>query len=322
MRQLYITIVILLIASQAFSQAAGNYINNQRKAGKSYGGSLSGGDYYMESANQPYFQTSSNLGYSPTYWSTSNDTVIVIRTNVLLNKKADSYQAILGVSQVCDSIEKGHNLINKRIERYLASLEKLGIKKSDIFIDFISQVPVFEYEVEKKMFTKSYNEIPKGFELKKNIHINYSDPALADQILMAAAKNEIYDIIKVDYIISDLNSVYQTLRDSAIAITNDKINDYKKLGVKFTPIYQTVSENINSFYPIEKYDSYGTFNYASLGAVNKGDSKIIPNPNESVSLYYNKQSYKPFDMVINPVMQSPCIQFVLTLETRIILKKQ
>ncbi|MBI4646515.1 MAG: hypothetical protein HY738_07955 [Bacteroidia bacterium] len=301
----------------AFGQAAGNWNYNQSKVSRSI--SYSTGNQNIADFEQAYpYQQATVPRY---YYGTSADTVITVQVSVLMNVRPDSYQAIFGVQQVCDSIEKGHQLINKRIDRYINNIIKLGIKKEDIYIDFISQVPIFEYEVEKKLFSKSYNEIPKGFELKKNIHINYSDPGLSDKLLIEAAKNEIYDIIKVEHLNKNCEIIYKTLRDTTIRLLNGKVDDFKKAGVKFIPLYHTISESIYTYFPIERYESYGTFNYASLSAVDKSD-KLYAGTNEATSLYYNKLPYKMYDLIINPVVVGPVVQYTYTLSMKYVLKKQ
>ena len=95
--------------------------------------------------------------------SNSNLTIVV---KGLANLTADNYVAIFSVAQVGKTTEEVNNLIDNRINQALTNLKaKQGL---EIFVDMISFVPVYEYEVEKKLFSKkTYNEIPKGFELKK-----------------------------------------------------------------------------------------------------------------------------------------------------------
>ncbi len=79
-----------------------------------------------------------------------------------------------------------------------------GHPDGDIYVDMVNFFPKYEYDVSKKLFSKkTYTEIPKGFELQKNIHIRYTAPALLDRIVTAAARQEIYDIVKVDYFVKD-----------------------------------------------------------------------------------------------------------------------
>ena len=74
-------------------------------------------------------------------------------------------------------------------------------------------------------------EIPKGFELQKNVHIRYNDPSLLDRIVTAAARQEIYDIVKVDYFVKDPEAVYTQLRDATFKYLKKIENQYKTIGI-------------------------------------------------------------------------------------------
>ena len=65
------------------------------------------------------------------------------------------------------------SMVNIRYNGFCKDLSKAGIQKENIFLDMISLVPVFEMQVEKKLFSKTYNEVPVGFKLEKNIHVHY-----------------------------------------------------------------------------------------------------------------------------------------------------
>jgi hypothetical protein len=102
---------------------------------------------------------------------------------------------------------------------------------------------------------------------------------------------------------------------------NEKMNDFKKLGVKFNPIYNTVAESLNSSYPIEHYSSYNAFNNPTVNALNKNNSLKYSKGND-VNLYYNRMPYNSYDQVINPFVIEPAVQFTYKLQMKYLLKKQ
>jgi hypothetical protein len=75
------------------------------------------------------------------------------------------------------------------------------VKEKDVFTDMLSFVPVYEIETTRKLFSKTYQEVPAGFEIQKNIHIKFTDARILDQLVTAAAKEEIYDLVKVDFFV-------------------------------------------------------------------------------------------------------------------------
>ena len=246
------------------------------------------------------------------------DSSFELSVNALMNVHASSYVVALGVSQAAETIDSCQRIINDRINAFIGQLTKSGIKKEDIYVDFVSQVPVFEYSLEKKIFSKRYNEIPSGFELKKNIHITYKKNETLDDIVTLAAKSEIYDIIKVDYIINNISAVYDSLRDASIKLLNQKTEDFKKLGIKFNPKFQVMGEDVQSVYPIERYKSYTAYNNSSLQALKKSgvSSTSISYQPKQATLYYDKLPYNNYDIVINPVVVEPAAQFTYSLKVR------
>jgi len=118
-----------------------------------------------------------------------NNNEVEISINALSNQKAESYTAIFSMLQVGKTADETNTLLNSRLDGFLADLKTLGIPAADIYVDMVNFLPKYEYDVSKKLFSKkTYTEIPKGFELQKNIHIRYTTPALLDRILAAALR--------------------------------------------------------------------------------------------------------------------------------------
>lgn len=313
MKNIFLFLICAAFYNSVFGQAAGNWVVNQSNASVNYKEKSSFDNSY-DYDGKPSAKYKYNYSYA-----SEKDTVIELETSVLMNVKADSYLAIFGVSQVSDKIETCHEMINARISTFVANLKSFGINTDDVYIDFISQIPVFEIEVEKKLFSKSYNEIPKGFEVKKNIHIKYKDQKLAEKLLIEAAKNEIYDIVKVDFIVNNNDLIYDSLRNCAIRLMNKKVKEFKKMGLKFEAVYQSVSEDISGTYPLERYSKYAAFNDPSLNVVTK--SSKYASTSHNISLFYNKLPYNEFDFVINPVVIEPVVQYAYKLKQKFVLKK-
>ena len=133
-------------------QAAGNYYYNQEMSKKGYK-SLQNSNDEISLGGANYRNNYQQQTYLPVF-NSSNDTSFVLEAKVMMNVKADEYVIVLGAMQVGETIEACHQVINKRIETFINSVTTLGVNKEDVFIDFISQFPIFEVEVEKKLFSK------------------------------------------------------------------------------------------------------------------------------------------------------------------------
>jgi len=306
----------------SFSQMAGNATYNQ--SADNYKQSV---ESYAPKAKGDYDYQQTKNYYTPTATASAwinKDSVFELSVSALMNVKASSFVVLLGVSQAASTIDSCQQIINERINNFIVQLTKSAVKKEDIFVDFVSQVPVFEYSVEKKVFSKKYNEVPSGFELKKNIHIAYRKNETLDEIVTLAAKSEIYDIIKVDYVVANISAVYDSLRDASIKLLNEKAEDYKKVGIKFNPKFQVMGEDVHSIYPIERYRSYTAYNNSSLQALKKSgvSSTSISYQPKQATLYYDKLPYNNYDIVINPNVIEPVAQFTYNLKVRYTFKDE
>lgn len=324
MKKLFFSFCLLLTTccQLVFSQMAGNATYNQ--SADNYKQSV---ESFAPKGKSDYDYQQTKNYYTPTSTASAwinKDSVFELSVNALMNVKASSYVVLLGVSQAASTIDSCQQMINERINNFIAQLTKSAVKKEDIFVDFVSQVPVFEYSVEKKVFSKKYNEVPSGFELKKNIHIAYKKNETLDEIVTLAAKSEIYDIIKVDYVVANISAVYDSLRDASIKLLNEKTEDYKKVGIKFNPKFQVMGEDVQSIYPIERYRSYTAYNNSSLQALKKSgvSSSSISYQPKQATLYYDKLPYNNYDIVINPNVIEPVAQFTYNLKVRYTFKDE
>src|SRR5690625_920957 len=206
--------------------------------------------------------------------STPSTTDIFISVKGLANVKADSYVAIFSVTQVGKTTEEVNELIDKRLSQ---AESQIKLKKgTETYIDMISFVPVYEYEVEKKLFSKkSYNEIPKGFELKKNIHIKYSDPNQLNDFISILSNQEIYDLVRVDYFSSTIENIKKELTNKAKIALQEKIKNYEAiLGASFATNEKRIIDGFKMMLPVEMYKSYESYNSSSLNLKKSANVKI------------------------------------------------
>ncbi len=249
--------------------------------------------------------------------SSPSTTNIFISVKGLANVKADTYVAIFSLTQVGKTTEDVNELIGKRISQALIDIKN----KSNVetFIDMISFVPVYEFELEKKIFSKkSYNEIPKGFELKKNIHIKYKDPNQLNDFIRILSSHEIYDLVRVDYFSNNLENIKKELMTKAKVILQEKQKNYEAIiGTPFTNTEKGISDGYKVMLPVEMYKSYESFNSSSL---NLKKSANINLADKSATLYYQPIIDKEFDFVINSTILEPVIQVMY--EVKLLIKRE
>lgn len=242
-----------------------------------------------------------------------------ISINALSNQKAVSYMAIFAMLQVGKTADETNTLLNTRLDGFLVELKNMGIPTEDIYVDMVNFLPKYEYDVSKKLFSKkTYTEIPKGFELQKNIHIRYTTPALLDRIVTAAAHQEIYDIVKVDYFVKESDKVYSQLRDAAFEYLTRIKSQYRTAGIRLDSAYIITGENAWVTYPINQYESYQVFSTQRLDNDEKSNS-VVNSADKPISRFYNAVPGNDYDIVINPEILEPAVQFSYNLIVRFTL---
>jgi uncharacterized protein YggE len=115
--------------------------------------------------------------------------------------------AVFGVVQEGSTLPEGRQKLDAQIKPFLTALAGLGVKTNDIFVDFIAQNRVYDFVVSGQ----DANEKLAGFEVKKNVAVRFHDYGLLDKMLAAAADSGIFDLIKVDYVVSDTDTCRKQL---------------------------------------------------------------------------------------------------------------
>lgn len=237
--------------------------------------------------------------------------VLVLEVNAMMNVKADSYLAIFHLNQIGQTAEETDSLMNMRIDGFLDRLKNEKIATANVFVDMLSFVPVFEVEETRKLFSKTYHEVPAGFEIQKNIHLRFTDPSVLDRIVTAAAKEEIYDLVKVDYYVQHQGARYDTLRTFAQRTMQQKLDHFEKLGLKVTESHRTGAEQNGAHFPLERYTAYSANSRISLNSRRKG--QVVNDIRKPSTLFYNKVPYSSFDLVLHPEITEPPVQFTYNL---------
>ena len=273
-----------------------------------------GNSGYDRSANSHY-RAFPNWGSS-----FSTDSTFILETNVLMNVVADKYVAIFGMSQSHDKLNTAHQLLENRRRGFFKDLAKLGVDTNAVHIDFISQVPTFGFVQEKRLFSDTYNEVPTGFDIEQNLHVQIPSEKMLGNLMKAAAAWEIYDFVKLEYIVSNTKDVYDTLRKASLDLVNHKLQMLNANGMKIKVKYQVFNENMQATYPENRYSTYTAFQSDEPGRSSKRSSTNYVR--KSTTQFYDKTPYDGYELIINPVVVSPVVQFSYCLRMKYTLTKQ
>jgi len=294
MKRSKFNLILLLISLNLSAQHRGNY------------------NEITQDISRQNILTSGNAQiYNPTVHQQINKTlnpsnVLTIDVKALQNESATTYTAIFNVSQIGPSADKTNQLIKSRIDSIKYRLNTKGITQKDIAIDVISFIPIYEVEVTKKLFSKTYTEVPKGFELQQNIHIQFTNTNQFEAILEACAQSEVYNLVKVDYYIESIQEVYKNLQDKLLELIEDKKAYYKVLGFDMSQYNVAIADDKYCYFPKDFYQSYQAYNSTSVEALDK--SKGVTTVKKQASYYYQPLTYENYDVVVNPSILEPVVQ--------------
>ncbi len=232
--------------------------------------------------------------------------MINAEVNVMYQAAPTSCLAVFSLIQVGASAEETRKLANDKITSMKASLKSLGIAEKDVYMDFISFVPVYAQEVEKKLFSKSYTEVPKGFEFQANIQVHYGETEQLGSIIEAATQVELYDLLRVDYFVSNQDSIRGVMRTEALKLINEKLTDLETFGIFPDSQMRSMTSAWQVTYPSDRYRvvAIGSNKYEGLKR-----SVNAPLTGQTMQGIYESLPNRGFDLVINPVVTRPVVQF-------------
>jgi hypothetical protein len=293
------------------AMAAGNAVRGKKRMATNQA-QWNYGDAAASQGNLLINQVQNNLS---SYYDGSD---FLVRVHVLYNAAPSSYMAIFHMNQAGKKVQDIDSLMSKRVAKLIAQAQSIGLKKEDFYTDMIALVPIFEKE--KKTFGKNYTQVPKGFEMQKNLHVRYKNAAQLDALFTLAAQCEIYDLIKVEYFYDSTETANQILKNKAVQVLNQKLKTYKQMGISLDTNFRMVQEQRHQYFPIDEYRSYSPLAVSTLEADEVSDAAKsgIPQPSSTqrTTMFYNQVSSDGFDAVINPAPLAPTIQFVYNVDVR------
>ncbi len=296
-----------------------SYISAQVEGNYRYNIAAPAAANYQYTTTQPLTNNDRRAATTP-YILNNNE--VNIQINGLMNVIADNYVAVFNLVQVGESIDSTNRIMNNRIQRFTQELKNIGIDEADIKEDMISFVPKYDIQPENRIFSKTYNEIPAGFELQKNISVRFRNSAKLNGITSAAANVEIYDLVKVDYFVSNFQEMLDSLKHKCLLSLKSKTKSYEAIGFKLDTLKKVMSDDFTTVYPQTRYFSYQAFCRNSLGMAKRKNGKeplVIEAP-KVTSRFYEQIDYDHYDLVINPIITEPVVQISYSVVVKYLMK--
>jgi uncharacterized protein YggE len=243
----------------------------------------------------------------------SSDAGMFIEASVLMNVKADEYVAVFALAHEGKTPAECGRKMDETVKAFTQALKELGIEGDNVFVDFIAQTKTYGFEFEGNVAREKH----VGFELKKNVLIHYKDRLLIDRLVVLASKLDIDDLVKVDYIVTDVGQVRERLADEAAVIVKRKAARFSKnLGIGLKLPAQVYLERSGAYYPSEMYDSYTAAATEEVQAPFDRQRYTVQSARKGRTFYFNGLDGSSFDEVINPVIVEPVVQFTMHLKVK------
>ncbi len=228
-----------------------------------------------------------------------------IEASVLVNLKPDEFVAVFGVQQEAKTAQQSNTKVNGQIDKFKLALNKLGVKPDNVYVDFITQNRIYDF----KPSGANVIETLAGFETKKTVAIRYKDSDLFEKLVTAAANEGIFDLIKVDYIVSDFESTQKRLFEEAVKIVKNKKEKYEKsFDLKLKPL-GVENEKYQAFYPADRYEKYQAYESGQAYTSYRNGQRIYKR--KSATFFYEPLNASKFDKVLTPIGIEPLVQITI-----------
>ena len=275
----------------------------------------------QDAANRVYGNQGAQQGdvvrRKPAYPETASELIVTETPNLLVTTyqfldakilttvDTREYVAVFGLAQEADTVQAANKKLLDQVTAFQRGLTALGVRPEDTYLDFVTQNRVYDYVIKGG----TAREKVSGFQVKENLAIRFKDHSLLDQIVPMAAQGGIFDLIKVDYITSDLNPVRVQMTAEAQKILKEKEEAYAKLGLKLTPV--SVTEKFDTFQPFEAYNSYKAFESGNVD-----DNYRVVERRKNSTFYFEPLAPGKFDAVLTPMGLEPHVQCTFFLRVK------
>ncbi len=294
MKSALVLLAVLILPPLASAQESGNRI------------------YQPESGNQIYGTSQSNAGNVPL----AGDLLLYdpkdmapspyVEASVLMNVKPDAFVAVFAIAQEAPTAADSNRKTDKLVADLTAAAQPIGFKGEDVYVDFIAQIPVYDYSVTGRTAREGLT----GFQTKKTVAFRYTNRAQLEPLVAAAAVLGVYDLIKVDYVVTDMGPVRQRLFEEASKVIARKVAAYGSLlGIALKPasIYE---EHYRAVAPADLYKTYAAYESGDASAARVVDKR------KAVTSYYDPITSATFDAVVTPAGIEPMVQASIFLKVR------
>jgi hypothetical protein len=254
--------------------------------------------------------------------NTINPNLMTIEIKAIANQQASSFVATFQVSQFGESPEKAEKALQDRCKPFFSELQKPAIQANEYFLDFINLRPIFKdsFFIPKKGEKTKIGEVKRGVELKYNIRIAYNTASQLSKITLAAAKYDIYDLLKVEFRYNQSANIFNNLRAQCENYFKNYVVTLEELGVNALDWERTVEEQK---YVVDINESYKNTEIQHISPIlgSQTNNNLVKTKKINTK-FYEPLTTENFDIVINRDLLEPNMQFVFIFKVHFVVPNQ
>ena len=214
------------------------------------GGSRAGAYRDQTTPGRPVAPTAAVLDYG----AIENYVTIIGRAEIRV--RASSIRAILALTSQGATAAECMKTNREKEEKFVEALIESGVPKEKVFMDFISMLPVYEWNVEQREGESFLVEEISGYLVQSNAHVEVDDETQAAAVVQAAFELGITDVISFDYWCDKLDQHKVAAQKKALAEAKRKADLLLSAHFKKAPQPRNIHEKTEVVYPKSLYESF------------------------------------------------------------------
>lgn len=242
----------------------------------------------------------------------------------IANESPTSYVLTLPMSAIGITVEEADSKIKNSLKALTKDLQSL--QADQIHTEFVSIKPIYKKIVEKsKKSTEPDLEIGEeriAYEYRQNVRIVYTQDQQLPKIMLAAAKQNIFEIADIQYRHNKGEKVFANLRNKCIDYMRQNLPQYEDMGFEILDWQRYTEEERIVFYPNENMNVVLSEVVLSQPYITDKINTTVYDRKPSEYKFSKRNGVEDYHIVVNPDLLEPAIQFVYVFKVKIVVPNE
>jgi hypothetical protein len=262
---------------------------------------------------------------SPLFAQSNAPSIMTFEINAIANDLPTSYLVVLHVSQVATTPEEAEQLMKERVKALTKNLQK--INANQIHTEFVSLQPIYQKiygKAKKNAEPAVLGEQLIGFDYRQNIRIAYNYPEQLSKIMIAASKQDIFEVVHTESRHNSSEAIFENLRGKCFDYMRLHLPRFEDQGIDVLDWERFMQEERQVFYPESQQKNFSSRQNSALNSPTPTAKKTLPliSRQDHETKVYRRQPLETFEIVVNPELIEPAIQFVYTMKIQMVVPQE